>query len=165
MVGPTGAGASLLRSTEAHAQCFTKQDVLLFLCVGFQNCPMICLYSLQISGLKVYSRCDTVHLWMFVWKVALISCHKDTGTGCQCSAEGIWSCLLWLCPVLWALSWAGAGSKARGGFSAQMLSGGFSLGWQIGSLAGGREGMLSCCSAAELPSAAELRLSFCCVQG
>lgn len=53
------------RGTEARVQCSTKQDVLLFLYMGFQNCPMICLYSLQISGLKVYSRCGPVHLWMF----------------------------------------------------------------------------------------------------
>lgn len=72
LVGPTGAKASLLRNTEPHVQCFTKQDVLLFLYMGFQNFPIICLCSLQISGLKVYSGCGTVHLWMFVWKDGLL---------------------------------------------------------------------------------------------
>lgn len=69
--------------TLRHVQCFTRQDVLLFLDMDFQNCPMMCLYSLQISALKVYSRCGTMHFWMLVWKDALISCPRTCAQAAQ----------------------------------------------------------------------------------
>lgn len=135
---------------EEHVQCFTKQDVLLFLCMGFQNCPMIYLYSLQISGLKVYSRCGTVHLWMFgkmLWSPAA----RTQAQAAWCSVESTRRCLLWLCPLLWALSWAGLGSKASGSFSPHILSEGYSLGWQFGGMVGGGR-VLSGCTGTQLPT-------------
>lgn len=49
-------------------------------------------------------------------------------------------------------------SKASGSFSPHILSEGYSLGWQIGGMAGG-DGALSCCTGTELPAMVSGQLS------